>query len=91
MDGASNIRGTLTGLKNLMQKKSNTTLYVWCMSHRILLVIEYSINIYSQIKDLLSVLEYLYRLFSYGYKIHNVLVNKMSEKEKNGEMGRRLK
>ena len=90
MDGASNMRGALAGLKTLMQKESNTAFYVWCTSHRFSLVIEQSINICSEIKDLFSVLEELYRLFSSGHKRHDVLVNKMSEKEKSGKR-RRLK
>lgn len=63
MDGASSMGGALAGLKTVIQKVSNTALYVWGTSHRFTLVIEKSINICSQIEDPFLAFEELYRLF----------------------------
>lgn len=84
------MRGNLTGLKTLFQKESITAFYVWCTSHRFALVVEQSINICIQVKDLFSVLEELYRLFNSGHKRHDVLVTKMAQKDKSSKK-RRLK
>lgn len=64
MDGAGNMRGTFVGLKSLIQNECSTAFYVWCTSHRFALVIEKSITICPQMKELFFILEELYRLFS---------------------------
>ncbi|XP_046685902.1 uncharacterized protein LOC124371599 [Homalodisca vitripennis] len=88
MDGAGNMRGQFKGLKSLVTKENPKAFYVWCCSHRFALVVEQSLDICCQMRNLFSFLEDLY-VFMSGHRRHHLLLENLEKGEKRSK--RRLK
>lgn len=89
MDGAGNMRGKHKGVKTLIQKDFPKAFYVWCCSHRFALVVEKSLEMCPQMKNLFSFLEECY-VFMSGHKRQRKFLDNL-EKGPKGNRQKRLK
>ena len=72
-DGASNMSGKYTGLQAKLRELSKKALYVWCQTHRLILLVEGVLKSSPQVTGAITLLQELYNFFG-GYKRNAVLV-----------------
>lgn len=78
MDGAGNMRGRFSGVKSFVLRECPKAYYIWCCSHRFALVVEKSMDLCPQIRDMFSILQELYNFMS-GHKRHHTFVEKLEK------------
>lgn len=78
MDGAGNMRGRYNGVKSFVLRECPKAFYIWCCSHRFALVVEKSMEMCPQIRDMFSILQELY-VFMSGHKRHHTFVEKLQK------------
>lgn len=89
MDGAGNMRGKYSGVKSFVIKECPKAFYVWCCSHRFALVVEKSMDICTEMRNVFSLLQELY-VFMSGHKRHHTFTENLQRGPKKNK-GKRLK
>lgn len=78
MDGAGNMRGRYNGLKSVVLRESPRAFYVWCCSHRFALVVEKSIDVCPQMRNMFSLLQEMY-VFMSGHRRHHMFIDNLKK------------
>lgn len=89
LDGAGNMRGNCKDLKSFILKECPRAFYVWCCSHRFSLVVEQSMDVCPQMRNMFSILQEMYVFFS-GHRRHHIFLENQ-EKKDTKEKKKRLK
>jgi len=77
-DGASNMRGAVSGLQARISNRAPKAMYTWCYAHRMNLVIEGMIASCTPIRNAIGILEELYVYFA-GHKRHDAFFESQRE------------
>ena len=73
LDGEGNMKGRCNGLKSFVLKECPRAFYVWCCSHRFALVVEKSMDVCPQMRNMFSLLQEIY-VFLSGHRRHHIFI-----------------
>ena len=86
MDGAENMEGRYNGLISVVLRECPRAFYVWCCSHRFALVVEKSIDVCPQMRNMFSLLQEMY-VFMSGHRRHHMFIDNLKKGLARNKMG----
>lgn len=78
MDGAGNMRWKYSGVKSYIIRECPNAMYIWCCSNRFSLVVEKSMGICPEMRNVFSLLQEIY-VFMSGHKRHHKFTDNLQK------------
>jgi len=90
-DGASNMRGTYSGLQALIKNENSSAVYIWCYAHRLNLVVIDAVKCSTNAINMFGILESVYDFISSSKNRVSLFEECQKQKYKNERRIKRLK